>query len=338
MAVQPLPDEPIVIARQGSFLAGGGLTSDRGDTFRGDHAYVQFQVPVHPRSLPLIFWHGGSTCGSGWESTPDGREGFQTLLLRRGFSTYVIDRPRKGRAGASLVEGTVQAQPFGDCRAWNIWRLGIWQPPNPPSLFPGLRMPTDEQTIDQFLRLRTPETGPASEAYMDVALAAIDALLERVGRSVLVLHSQGGKYGWLTRTRNDRVAGIVAYEPGAFIFPEDDPPEPVETSDPEVAGFAKPILVPADEFRRLTEIPIQLVYGDNIQLEPSSIMGVEFWRVNIERRRQFEAAVNDRGGSVEILDLPTLGLTGNTHFAFSDLGNDRIADLMVEYLESNGLA
>jgi hypothetical protein len=257
---------------------------------------------------------------------------------RRGFSTYVIDRPHKGRAGAKLVDEVVPVTPFGDARAWNIWRLGIWKPPELPSFFSGLRMPSDARTVDQLMRLRTPETGQPSPAYMEVALSAVRALLDEVGRSVLVLHSQGGKYGWLMRTRDARVAGIVAYEPGAFVFPDDAPPEPIETLDPEVAVHAEPILVPPDAFRRLTEIPIQLVYGDNIQLQPSAIMGVEFWRVNMLRRRQFVAAVNDRGGHVEILDLPEIGITGNTHFPFSDLGNDRIADLMVDFLERSGLA
>ena len=26
----------------------------------GDHAYVQYQIPLDARSLPLVMWHGGA--------------------------------------------------------------------------------------------------------------------------------------------------------------------------------------------------------------------------------------------------------------------------------------
>jgi hypothetical protein len=197
-------------------------------------------------------------------------------------------------------------------------------------------MATDDRTIDQFLRQRTPETGPG-DGPMDVALNAVDELISEVGKCILVLHSQGGKYGWLMRTRNEGVEAIVAYEPGAFVFPDDDPPPPVRTKIADVERLTAPILVPRERFRRLTEIPIQVVYGDNIQTEPSSVMGIEFWRVNLQRRQQFKQAIDACGGKLEIIDLPDLGIAGNTHFPFADLNNVQIADLFVEFVERNGL-
>ena len=60
-----------------------------------------------------------------WESTPDGREGFWNIFLRRGFSTYIVDRPRRGDAGRTTVEGTVTPKP--DERMWfNLFRVGVW--------------------------------------------------------------------------------------------------------------------------------------------------------------------------------------------------------------------
>jgi hypothetical protein len=57
--------QPFVIAKQGSFLVGGTVLTtpgtfdpvnptSAGQTVHGDHAYVQYQIPVNPRSLPLV--------------------------------------------------------------------------------------------------------------------------------------------------------------------------------------------------------------------------------------------------------------------------------------------
>ncbi len=47
-------------------------------------------------------WHGFGEFGKTWETTPDGREGYQTIFLRRRFSVYLIDQPRRG-GDATLV-------------------------------------------------------------------------------------------------------------------------------------------------------------------------------------------------------------------------------------------
>jgi len=94
--------EPIVIQEQGSFAVGGTVVTDSGtfdpirhgafnpanqssagQTLHGDHAYVFYQIPAEPRELPLVFWHGYGQFSRTWETTPDGREGFQNISLRR---------------------------------------------------------------------------------------------------------------------------------------------------------------------------------------------------------------------------------------------------------------
>lgn len=79
-------DGPLIIARRGSFAAGGTvltspgtfdptITGGPGQTLHGDHVYCQFEVPMRPRTLPLVMWHGSGQMGKTWESTTDGREG-----------------------------------------------------------------------------------------------------------------------------------------------------------------------------------------------------------------------------------------------------------------------
>src|SRR6516165_307504 len=87
------PLAPLVIERQGSFLVGGRILTNpgtfdprmptpAGQTIHADHAYVQYQIPANARQLPLVMWHGGGQSSKTWETTPDGRDGFQTIFLR----------------------------------------------------------------------------------------------------------------------------------------------------------------------------------------------------------------------------------------------------------------
>ncbi|MFE0758333.1 hypothetical protein ACFW16_30515 [Inquilinus sp. NPDC058860] len=126
---------PLVIQEQGSFAIGGTTISapgtydpykpsPAGQTFHGDHAYVFYQVPVDARPLPLVLWHGAGQFSKTWETTPDGREGYQTIFLRRGFGVYVIDQPRRGDAGRSTQPVTITPTP-DEQRWFDIFRVGL---------------------------------------------------------------------------------------------------------------------------------------------------------------------------------------------------------------------
>ena len=115
--------ESLRIQEQGSFLVGGTVitnpgtfdpfspTNPQGQTFHGDHAYVFYQIPDNARKLPLVMWHGFGQFSKTWETTPDGRDGFQNIFLRREFGVYVIDQPRRGNAGRSTIETTISPTP-----------------------------------------------------------------------------------------------------------------------------------------------------------------------------------------------------------------------------------
>src|SRR5215207_3155843 len=70
-----------------------------------------YQVPVNPGKYPIVMWHGAGQFSKTWETTPDGREGFQNIFLRRRFAIYLIDQPRRGDAGRSTVETTIKPTP-----------------------------------------------------------------------------------------------------------------------------------------------------------------------------------------------------------------------------------
>lgn len=328
---------PLTIAQQGSFAVGGSMRTDPGSfdptdpstsagrTFSGDHAYVFYQVPVAARALPLVMWHGGVQFSKCWETTPDGREGFQTLFLRRGFATYLVDQPRRGGAGRSMVE-TITT-PIADEQFWfTQFRLGIW-----PDYYPGVQFDRSPETLNQYFRAMAPNTGPFDR---EVVSAAVSALFDRIGPGILLSHSQSGGPGWLTAMRNPNVRAIVSFEPGSsFVFPEGEAPPAMPSS----AGPLEPISVSLEAFRALTRIPIILFYGDNIAVEPTPIVGRDSWRVRLAMARQWAEAINRHGGDAQVVHLPEIGIPGNTHFPFSDLNNVQIADLVSDFLARKSL-
>src|SRR5438093_783193 len=131
-----LAQAPLTIQEQGSFAVGGTVIrssgtfdplkqASDGQTLHGDHARVFYQVPVNARKLPLVMWHGFGEFSKTWETTPDGREGYQTIFLRRRFAVYLLDQPRRGGAGRSTIGTTISATP-DEQRWFNQFRLGAW--------------------------------------------------------------------------------------------------------------------------------------------------------------------------------------------------------------------
>lgn len=327
----------LVIQEQGSFAVGGTMTqnpgvfdpnkpaSPAGQTFRGDHAYAFYQIPPNPRKLPLVLWHGAGQFSKTWETTPDGREGYQNIFLRRGFGVYVIDQPRRGDAGRSMVQGAITPTP--DEQLWfGIFRIGLW-----PNYFPGVQFSKDPETLNQYFRSMTPNTGPFD---VEVITNAVSALFNKIGPGILVTHSQSGGPGWVTAIKNRNVRAIVAYEPGSgFVFPEGEVPAPMRSAMSLLEGIA----VPLADFMQLTKIPVVIYYGDNIPEQPTASPTEDHWRVRLAMARLWRDAVNRRGGDVTLVHLPEIGIRGNTHFPFSDLNNVQIADLMSEFLKTKNL-
>jgi pimeloyl-ACP methyl ester carboxylesterase len=330
-------ENTLTLADQGSFTVGGTTTTapgqfdplnpalPQGQTYHGDHAYAFYQVPENVRKLPLVMLHGAGQFSRTWETTPDGRQGFQNLFLRRGFSTYVVDQPRRGNAGRSMVGTTLTPTP--DEQMWfNQFRVGTW-----PDMFPGVQFSDKPEVLDQYFRSMTPNTGPFDA---NVVSDAMSALFDRIGDGILFTHSQGGGPGWQTAMKNPRVKGIVSFEPGSgFVFPEGEGPPPIRNAYDTVAGDA----VPMDQFTALTRVPIVIYYGDYIPSEPTNMPAQDSWRSRLEMARLWRDTVNRHGGDVTVVHLPEAGIHGNTHFPFSDLNNVQIADEVSGFLAEKGL-
>ncbi len=59
-----------------------------------------------------------------------------------------------------------------------------------------------------------------------------------------------------------------------WLSRKDEAPPDVPTDNAQIAAITAPQLVPAAEFEKLSRMPIQLVYGDNMTREPSPILPV----------------------------------------------------------------
>lgn len=328
--------EIISIKDQGSFMVGGSVLKEpgifdpikptaAGQTYRGDHAYVFYQIPANAKKLPLVMWHGIGQFSKTWETTPDGRDGFQNIFLKRGFGVYLMDQPRRGDAGRSTIGGTIAAIP--DEQQWfGTFRVGIW-----PNYYEGVQFARDSNTLNQYFRSMTPNIGPIDIA---VNTDAASALFNKIGPGILVTHSHSGGMGWATAVKNAQVKAIVSYEPGSgFLFPEGQLPALIESS----GGAITALPIPMADFIKLTKIPIIIYYGDNIPKTPSPYPGPDGWRARLAMAKLWQAAVNKLGGDVSIVHLPEIGIKGNTHFPFSDLNNLEIANLMSQWLKEKKL-
>jgi len=308
--------DPVTIARQGSFEAGGTIIGDPATaSLSCDHGHVEYQIPVDAKATSVFLWHSSSAAV--WQRTWDGGEGYQTKVLREGYPTYVWDGPRVGRANWGCEDSTYDAQAGRDQQNFTAWRLG----PKFPEFYADEQFPINDPTaLEQANRARYAEfdTVPNARLESDAAAVAID----RIGPTVVLTNSAGGFRALLTRLKSDNVKGIVAYENPGYVLPES------LKGDGREGPFG-PVYVSEAEFARFTSIPIQLVWGDHIEDSAS-------WARSMALAQTFADEVNKRGGKVEMLRLTDHGLKGNTHIPFADLNNDEVAALLFDWLGRNG--
>ena len=79
--------------------------------------YVQFMIPQAQngkKHVPIVIVHGCCLSTKSWQTTPDGRMGWDEYFVRQGFDTYMIDQVGRARSGfdaTSIQLGAVLALP-----------------------------------------------------------------------------------------------------------------------------------------------------------------------------------------------------------------------------------
>lgn len=266
--------------------------------------YAQYVRLSEPKARwPLLLWHGGGMTGATWETKPDGDRGWQSWFLHAGHDVYVSDAVERGRASWSRFPQIYADEPHFRSKqeCWELFRFGPHgsypaRQPFPETLFP-------VGCFDQFTKQIVPRWADNDAATQ----AAYDALIAKVGPSVVVTHSQGGNFGYNAALNTPQmVRAVVAVEPSGAPDPE---------------GL---------DLSLLRHIPHLLVLGDYIDGDP-------YWRALLERVHRYVEALRNVGATADILDLPALGIRGNSHFPMMDQNSDAVAGLVQEWMTRVGL-
>ena len=300
--------QPVREARLAA-AAGPARPVDPNGTYRAEQMYVQYVRLVAPRAPhPLLLWHGGGMSGVTWEDTPDGRPGWQQRFLAAGHDVYVSDATERGRASWFPYPGVMPGEPILRSmeEMWDLFRFG---PPEGWSDDPARRRPFPGSAfpLDRIDRLAD-QTVPRWAGNEPATIAAYEALLDRLGPSVVIAHSQGCAFGLAAaRGGHDRVRALVVIEPSGAVRPE------------------------TVDLGRASGVPHLVVWGDFIDRSPT-------WTAYRASFDAYATALGSAGGWVDVLDLPARGIRGNSHLPMMDSNGDQIADLVQEWLVRQGLA
>ena len=207
---------PMSLARDGWFYVGGHVTKINDKQYMTGQMYVEYRIPArrsHP--YPIIMVHGGTMSGTNYTGTPDGREGWAQYFVRQGYAVYVVDQVGKGRS--SYMEQTYGATELVDSQ--NSQRRYIAQEKY--KLWPQAHLHTqwpgsgelDDPSVQQLLASQIPAIRDFTKQQM-LNTPALIALIEKIGPSIIMVHSQAGAFGWpVADARPGLVKAILAIEP-----------------------------------------------------------------------------------------------------------------------------
>lgn len=284
-------------ARTISFTQSARYEYDPNGLFHIEQAYVQFFIPAEQRcALPLVMLHGGGMCGTMWEQTPDGREGWAQCFVEQGFAVHVIDNVERGRAGWAPFPGVWPDAPIVRSaeEAWSLFRFGAACDFDARRAFDEQRFPVEH--LDAFIRM----TVPRWLSNNDTAVDSLCAALNRIGPCLLMAHSQGGEVAFRAATRfPDLVRGIVAIEPSGFC----------RTEEIAVLGASACLFV----------------YGDYLDATPT-------WKMLTCNGLEFRNSLVRAGIEAEWWELPRLGISGNSHMLMMDDNSSDIAREVANWL------
>ncbi len=324
----PLETAPIALRGMGSFHIGGrsvevsgkpvkevlftpgGVPAkvDPNGVYLVESMYVQYFLAAKRRAkLPLLMWHGGGLTGVTYETTPDGREGWLNYFVRRGYDIYNSDAVERGRSGWSMYPDIFPSEPVFLTRAnpFERFRIGAgagsYDPdPSKRKVLPGSQFPVE--AYDNFVRQNVPRWTSTDKAIT----AAYLQLVEKVCPCVVLVHSQAGQFGLrVAEARPDLVRALVLVEP---------------------AGLGD-----KDQAAKLKDVATLSIYGDFIDQDAR-------WPAIRKGGIAFLDPAKAQGGIVDVIDLPAIGIKGNSHMMMMDKNSDVIAGLIHDWLIKRGIA
>ena len=323
------PDTPLVLKAQGSFFVGGEKAEqthvELGSLGPGGHItvnqmYVRYMVPQGGEgNVPVVMVHGATLTGKSWETTPDGRMGWDEYFVRKGHPVYVPDQVGRGRSGFNqAVFNNVRAGSvppaslprwlrFSDEVVWPNFRFGA-KPgaPYADSQFPVV-------AVDELSKQGVPDVSFGGLPDPNPNLKALSDLASQVNGAVLMGHSQSGAFPVAAALINPAVAkGLVLVEPGGC---------PAQYTD--------------EQIKTLAPVPVLVVFGD--YRDTSTGMGEgrdgPFWQRSFESCQALIGRLKAAGGQAEMLGPGEIGVRGNSHMIMQDKNHLQIADRILKWIE-----
>lgn len=277
-----------------------------GDVHTGQ-MYVHFVRLAHPAgAVPLILMHGGGLSGTGWESTPDGRPGWQQYFLNAGFDVIVPDQVERGRSNWSRYPQIFTSSPLFRTaqEAWTLFRIGSKYDTDPARRVAPAGGQFPLEGYDNFVGSFTARWTTTDA----VAQAAWDQLVDRECPCVLVAHSAGSGFAVRAALRApEKIRALVGLEPSA-------------APNPTTVDMAK-----------LKAIPMLFVWADYLGDFPD-------WQKIVANPTKFQEAMAAQGGRMDVVHLPERGIKGNDHMMMLDRNSDQVAGVVREWLAARGLA
>jgi hypothetical protein len=315
--------KPIVLDRTGGFNIGGKIVPHPtlpNETLSCDHGYLEYFIPWRPRKTNIVMWHSSHT--QVWQNRWDGGDGYKDLFLRRNYPVWLWDGPRVGRADWACENNSYVPNFLSDHSNFVAWSFGQkykqW--------YPGVQFPTRNETAwQQATSNRYQEYDTKENVELHSYAASIAADSGKIGKDIVYLtNSAGGLRAMMTTTKANgtNIKGIVTYESIGYVFPDN------VNITAGTGGFG-PFVVPLERFKKLAKVPgIQFVWGDHRPENQTSVI----------ESRLCAKLINQYGGNAKVVKLGDIkGLQGSTHIPFADLSNKKLAGLLDDFLEDNGL-
>jgi len=289
------------------FTAGGVPAKlDPNGVYQVEQMYVQYFVPSQQRGkLPLLMWHGGGLTGVTYETKPDGGEGWLNHFIKQGWTVYNSDAVERGRSGWAMYPEITKTEPVFLTKENPFERFRIGAGPNSYNKdvakmkpLPGNQFPLEG--YDNF----TKQVVPRWTSTDAPIIAAYTALVDKVCPCIVLAHSQGGPFAYLVaQARPDKVKALVLVEP---------------------AGVGDAANVSA-----LKNIPSVSIYGDYVDTDAR-------WPTIRANNMKFQDAIRAAGGSAELINLPAMGIKGNSHMMMMDKNSGDIAAVIQKWLVGKG--
>ena len=318
-------DTPLVLKAQGSFFVGGDKVEqtqgELGDLGPGGHItvnqmYVRYMVPQGgDGNVPVVMVHGATLTGKSWETTPDGRMGWDEYFVRKGYPVYVPDQVGRGRSGFNQAvfnnvrAGSVPASSlprwlrFSDEGVWPNFRFGA----KAGAPFPDTQFPVS--AVDELSKQGVPDVSFGGLPTPNPTLKALADLAGQLNGAVLMGHSQSGSFPLESALLNPAAAkGLVLVEPGSC-----------------------PARYTPDQIATLAKVPMLVVFGDYRDTS-TGIGALPTWQARFEGCQALIKRITSAGGQAQMLAAPEGGLRGNSHMIMQDKNNLQIADLIVRWI------